>query len=122
VELLARAVKDILADTNPSGVLHHIISKRKAPGLAFYVAFLDGLMKELFCEMRPAFMSYLQTGNWESIERATEAGYCNARKYAKIMIDIFQTGMKQENPQWVQQQIECALLGHIKGLGTNTRQ
>ena len=41
VELLARSVKDLLADTNEYGTLNHIIRERKPAALGFYVAFLD---------------------------------------------------------------------------------
>ncbi len=48
VELVARATKDILADTCDGGMLQHIIEQKKFSSLAFYAAMLDGMRRELF--------------------------------------------------------------------------
>ena len=117
VELLARAIKDILADTSESGVLHHIVSRQKAPCLAFYTAFLDGLAKELFPELRPAFTTFMTTGQWTLIEDAIETCFLNAQKKARMMTDIFLTGKEKHDEDWARQEIERNLLGDIKGLG-----
>jgi hypothetical protein len=55
VEYLARAVKDLLADTNEFRTLQHIIRERNDAALGFYVAFLDGLMKEFFPQLPVSF-------------------------------------------------------------------
>ena len=41
MEFIARALKDILADTHAKGMLSHIINNRKKSSMGFYVTFLD---------------------------------------------------------------------------------
>ncbi len=69
-EYLVRAVKDLLADTHPKGVLPRIIDTGKESSLSFYVGFLDGLRSMLFPEIVPAYRSFLEDGNWLHISRA----------------------------------------------------
>lgn len=70
IEFVCRAVKDILADTHPQGVLVHIISKQKDSTLALYVSFLDGLRAELFPDMAPAWSTFLEKRDWQVVEQA----------------------------------------------------
>ena len=74
IELLARVVKDLLADTNEHGKLRHIVLQQKEASLALYVAFLDGLRKELFPELKEAFQEFTETHNWQVIEQAISSG------------------------------------------------
>ncbi len=73
IELLARALKDLLADTQRT--LPHIIEARRASSLAFYAAFLDGLRPRLFPEIRRAFEDFPASGNWQPVEQAAAAGF-----------------------------------------------
>jgi len=73
IELLVRALKDILEDTNPRGMVGHILAEKKKTSLGFYVTFLSGLHKVLFPEMSEAFRKFSMHGDWEEIERATSA-------------------------------------------------
>jgi len=113
VELLARAIKDLLADTNAYGTLQHIIKKRSAAMLGFYVAFLDGLVKALFPEMRSAFLVYAKTKSWQVIENAVSSGFNTAVQYAEEIIRIFQTGKQANDMQGAQMEIENRLLKNI---------
>ncbi|MBW2488420.1 MAG: hypothetical protein JRE72_13440 [Deltaproteobacteria bacterium] len=110
VELLARALKDLLADTHPSGTLHHLIANRKFAGLGFYAAFLDGMLKELFPQLREAFIDFTKTGNWRIIKTVTLEGHQHAKKVAAEMIDLYQTGKNRNQLQWTKEQIERRLL------------
>ncbi|UCG11087.1 MAG: hypothetical protein JSU72_11005, partial [Deltaproteobacteria bacterium] len=92
IEFLARAVKDLLADTTEHGRLPHIVGKRKAASLGFYVAFFDGIRKELFPELPKAFDEFSRTYRWQVIEQAISNGYDTAKNYAEAMSDIFQRG------------------------------
>lgn len=114
VELLARALKDLLADTNEHGTLRYLTQNRKATGLGLYAAFLDGLQKELFPELRTAFNDFTQTGNWHMIEEATAAGYSHAKDDADQIIRIFQRAQKKNQLQWAKDEIERRLLGKLK--------
>lgn len=73
VELLARAVKDVLADTHPHGMLSYILAEKKNGSLGFYVTFLDGLRKMLFPEINEAFRQFMVNGDWGIIRRARDA-------------------------------------------------
>ena len=55
IEFLARAVKDLLADTNAYGRLRHIAGRRQAGPLGLYVAFLDGLRNQRCRNVRTAW-------------------------------------------------------------------
>jgi hypothetical protein len=112
-ELLARAVKDLLADTTQHGTLRYLIRNRKAAALGFYVAFQDGLLKELFPELRAAFRDFTKTRNWRIIEEAVATGYRNAQNFTEKIIHIFQTGKQKRRMQWAKKEIERCLLGKI---------
>jgi hypothetical protein len=74
-ELYLRGIKDIRADTSPMGPLMSIIKNRNRPRLSLFVAFLDGIRREIFFEIRNAFQSFVESGDWSLIESAREAGY-----------------------------------------------
>jgi hypothetical protein len=114
VELLARAVKDLLADTNAHGTLPYLIRNRKAAGLGLYVAFRDGLLKELFPELSEAFRDFTKSRNWRIIEEAVSTGYRHAKNYTEKIIHIFQTAKQKNQMQWAKNEIERCLLGKIK--------
>ena len=118
IELLARSLKDILADTSEYGTLRHIAGKRKAASLGLYVAFLDGLRKELFPELPEAFKEFTLTFSWQLIEEAIGIGYKTAKGYARSLTSIFQKGKLKDDMKWVEREIEKGLLaplGILKG-------
>ena len=115
VELLARGLKDLLADTSQNGTLPYLIKNRKTAGLGLYAAFLDGMPKELFPELRDAFNHFTKTHNWRMIKEAAAEGYRRAKNYASEMIHLFQTGKKKQQMQWAKDEIEKRLLDKIKG-------
>ena len=115
VELLARAVKDLLADTNEYGKLQYIMRERKAASLAFHVAFLDGLAKELFPEIVEAFPEFMKTRNWALIEQAISTGFNTAKYYAQTISAIFQRGKEKGDVKGAQNEIERRLLAPLGG-------
>jgi hypothetical protein len=70
LELVARAVKDILADTHPNGLLGQILAREKKSSLGFYVSFLDGMRKHLCAEINEASKQFWESGDWALIEKA----------------------------------------------------
>ena len=110
IELLARTLKDILADTNPHGTFQFILKKRKLSSLAFYVAFMEGLTKKLFSVMTDAFEAFLETENWSVIETAVAAGYDTAKNQADTMVRIFKAGRQKNDLQWAEKEITRRLL------------
>jgi hypothetical protein len=112
-ELLARTVKDILADTNEHGTLQYIVRERKTASLAFYVAFLDGLRKELFPQIIDAFQNFSRTHQWPLIDKAISDGHDMAKEHAETMIEIFRTGKKKHDMNGVENEIESRLLAPL---------
>jgi hypothetical protein len=110
VELLARAVKDLLADTNESGTLRHIIKERRAAALGFYVAFFDGLAQEILPELRGAFRNFAETGDWQIIKEVVSTGHKRAAEYARFIVDTHEEGKKKSAPEWARAEIERHLL------------
>jgi len=110
MELLARSVKDLLADTGEHGTLHHIIRNRKSASLAFYVAFLEGLTKELFPEIIDAFREFAHTRHWDLVIKATAKGFNTAKYHAEAISDIFQKGIQKNDKRWIENEIAMRLL------------
>ncbi len=111
VEFIARSLKDLLADTCEHGTLHHIIKERQTAGLAFYVAFIDGLAKEFFPEIRIAFQEFTGSENWRIIEQAVAQGYQNAQNNAHLILEIYHDGLKREDLEWAEVEIQKRMLG-----------
>jgi len=110
-EYLARAVKDLLADTNDHGTLHHIVSEGNTASLAFYAAFLDGLAKEFFPELPTAFREFMQTNDWSIIAQAVSRGHKTAAEQAGLIMDLYRQGVRKNDLKWAEAQIQKRLLG-----------
>jgi hypothetical protein len=116
IELLARVVKDLLADTNEYGTLRHIVGQQKEASLGLYVAFLDGLRKELFPELKEAFEEFTETHSWRVIEQAISSSYTRTRSHAEMMSRIYQEGRQKNDMKWVEVEMEKRLLNPL-GMG-----
>jgi hypothetical protein len=92
VELTARALKDLLADTGPDGTLHAVLRREDSAALGLYAAFLEGVRALLFPELRPAFDHFLTDGDWGGVRRAVASGYRNAVRWAGAMQQLFLDG------------------------------
>ena len=113
VELLTRVVKDLLADTHEYGTLRYFIRERKAAGLGFYFAFIDGLAKVLFAEGVSAFAEFAQSGNWKLMEKAMDAGFQIAKRYAESMIALYDTGKQKDDKDWAKNEIQEQLIDSL---------
>ena len=113
VELFARTIKDLLADTGPTGTLNRIIQKQNMAGLGFYAAFIDGMAKVLFPEIRLAFKDFMETGDWDKIKQARIAGFSNAAAHADEMTRVFKAGKKKDDMEWVRDTIHKKLIDPI---------
>ncbi len=94
VELYARAVKDLLADTSPAGTLRHIITARNTAALGFYAAFIENMNKSLFPEFIDAFSGFMETSEWSAVEIVVEKKYADTVQLAQTMSDIHIQGKK----------------------------
>lgn len=70
LEHVGRALKDVLADTHPQGLLAFVIGHRRQSSLAFYLSFFDGLRQALFPEIGEAWQRQRRDGDWGHIEAA----------------------------------------------------
>ena len=111
MEYLARAVKDLLADTNEFGTLRYIIREQKTASLAFYAAFLDGLAKKFFPELLTSFQEFTQTSDWEVIDQAVASGYRTAKKHAALLTELYLEGVRKNDTKWAGTEIQNRLLG-----------
>jgi hypothetical protein len=100
----------MLADTNEYGRLQYIAREEKRVSLALYVAFLDGLRKQLFPELNEAFREFVGTGNWGVIQDARLRGYDTARRHAEVITRLYRQGAERHDMAWAQKQIEEQLL------------
>ena len=88
-EFYLRAIKDVLADTTLQGPLKLVISNESKPLVHFYIAFLDGLRKELFPEVIDAYKDFADTGNRALLEQARISGYTRLDNIRKEILDIW---------------------------------
>lgn len=109
VELLVRAVKDLLADTGPYGTLQYILHQRDSAALGFYVAFLDGLLGTLYVGLRDAFERFETSGDWGFIEEVLEGGHQRAVACADSIVDLYQTGKQKKDKAWTQEAIAALI-------------
>ncbi len=113
IELLARTVKDLLADTHEYGTLPYIVRNRKRSSLGFYAAFIDGLRKVIFPELVRAFEEFLEVEEWRQIEKSVSKGRETALRYAQAMSALFLRGKEKGDLGWVEKEIEERLLEPI---------
>jgi hypothetical protein len=119
VELVARAVKDALADTGPRGRLAYIIGGRRLGSLGLYVAFLDGVRKLVLAQIPAAFRAFRESddGDWSLIEAARREAYDSARGLAARLLAVLaeaQDGNVDRDDDWARSEIEERV---IKPLG-----
>jgi len=101
LELLARAVKDILADTHPRGLLSHIVTMEKKSSLGFYISFLDGMRKLLCPELTEAGKGFWDNGDWSSLQKAKLACRAKSVTIAEKLLDLSQRLDQGASPEKV---------------------
>ena len=105
-EFLSRSVKDILADTASRGTLPQIVRSRSDAALGFYAAFLDGLRKSLFPEIRAAVEGFMQDGSWQQVEAMVAAVHQKARTMADTITAVFAEGRQCHDWAWVAAELD----------------
>lgn len=109
VELLARTLKDILADTGPQGPLHHFIAHRNQAAIGFYMAFSNGLVPLLFGELKAGFGRFMENHNWDEIAEAASTAYKKASDYARQVMEIYSFGRRNHDLPHTRKAIEETL-------------
>ena len=72
IEYVSRAVKDVLSDTHPLGMISYIIREQRESSLGIYVGLLAGLRRELFPQITSRFDDFLKNHDWKIIEEARQ--------------------------------------------------
>ncbi len=112
IELYARALKDLAADTDDHGLLAHIASRKHTASLAFYVAFLRPLSKILFPEILRAFIVFRKTGSWEAIHHARRTARDRIRHRVRRILSIHEEG-KRRGRAWTERTMREKLLAPL---------
>jgi hypothetical protein len=115
IELLARHVKDLLADTHPLGPLCHFERRREAAGLGLYSAFTDRLTRNLHPELLPAAEEILAAGNWIVLASAVAAGRATARRCAEILVNVFEDASSRQDLDGLPAAIDRLLGRYLDG-------
>lgn len=102
-ELFLRGIKDVRADTSVMGPLRMIVESREKAGISFFVAFLDGIRKEIFPEIRDAFQQFVKSEDWTLLENAREAGYHRAERLQAEIVGL-----------WIKQRDIVAIAEYIR--------
>ncbi|MFH0808879.1 MAG: hypothetical protein V2A77_00170 [Pseudomonadota bacterium] len=89
IEIVARALKDVAADTCDKGPLAYIIRKKRGGSLGFYVAFLDGARRLLLPNIASAFEAFTSSGDWAALDAARREAHQAAKESALKLIAIF---------------------------------
>jgi hypothetical protein len=106
VELMARTIKDLLADTGDSGRLNFIIQNQREASLGIYVALMDGLSSCLFPEIDPIFEDFLTGRDWTALEQARQEANNRAVNMARQLMELSQ---KNKSGEWLADQVEKTL-------------
>jgi len=102
-ELFLRGIKDVRADTSVIGPLRMIAEKRDRAGISFFGAFLDGIRKEIFPEIRDAFQHFLKSEDWSVLEAARQTGYQRAERLQAEIVAL-----------WRKKRDMAAIAGYIR--------
>lgn len=112
VEILARVVKDWLADTHREGLLAHILANDRKSSLGFYIAFMGSFLRVVFPEIREGFRRFREDGDWEAVDRLRAVAHSRARDYARALIEAHETG-RREGPEWARERIMETLIAPL---------
>jgi len=109
IELFARVVKDILADSHAEGLLGHIIEHRKSSSLGFYVSFMRPFTRLLFPGVVDAFKEFRVSGDWGIVEAARLKVYARTQARAMALIDLHRQG-RRKGTEWAKAKILSELI------------
>lgn len=89
VELMARTLKDLLADTGENGRLKFIVDRKRESSLYLFVAFIDGLASRLFPEATAALGKFEDDADWDLIENTRLTVYGRIASMAVRLIELY---------------------------------
>lgn len=95
-ELLARGLKDMLADTGEGGRLQFIVGQKNIVSLGLLAAFSDGLRKKLFPGLGDLFSGVLEDGDWGKVDDGRRAAHKGMRRFIDPLLGLFEQGLSRE--------------------------
>lgn len=109
VEMFARTLKDILADTGANGALSFIVTHRRTAALGLYMAFVKGLFPSLCREFVCAFERFLDEPRWEILACAKDTIRQKTTALTERTIDIYCEGRRTHDPDGTRRAIESLM-------------
>jgi len=109
IEVFARVVKDLAADTHPRGLLGYIVENRRRASLGFYWVFTSAFTRHFLPELKEGFREFLRTGEWGPVEGVRLAGREKARRSARLLVEIHEEG-RERGAEWARDRIFATLL------------
>lgn len=88
-EFSLRAVKDLLADMSERGPLGTSIREKSRILLALFLAFFEGIRRELLPEIRSAFLQFESSGDWSVLEETRRTGYERAQQMRERAVKMW---------------------------------
>ncbi len=85
-ELMARAVKDHLADARRT--LPMLLERGYEPSIHFYLGNLSGMRQHLYPQLRAAYDQWLESGDLEPLRRRAEADRERWERLARELLDL----------------------------------
>ncbi len=92
LELLARAVRDHLADS--LSTLPHLLEQNHPPSLHFYFANLSGIRKQIYPALLNAYDQWVKYGDTRELERQIESGRMHWMRLAEQLVEIHESRVK----------------------------
>ncbi|MCO6413845.1 MAG: hypothetical protein J5I92_13985 [Thiogranum sp.] len=92
LELLARAVRDHLADS--LSTLPRLLEQNHPPSLHFYFANLSGIRKEIYPALLKAYDQWVKYGDTAELERQIESGREHWMRLAEQLMEIHESRVR----------------------------
>ena len=87
VEFMARAVRDLLADS--LSTLPHLLEKQDPASLHLYMANLTGMRKELAPGLKQAYERWITSGDLSDLEDMAETGQHHWLETAQALLHVY---------------------------------
>jgi hypothetical protein len=110
-ELLARGMKDVLADTGPGGRLEHIVREKSIVSLGLFCAFSEGLRKRLLPGLGKAFEQLLADGDWHRVDELRRRRHDELRAYVDPLLQLSEGKLTADEVATCADALEEKLMG-----------
>ncbi len=116
IELVARTLKDILADTHARGLLGHVATVLRPSSLLFYLAFIPVLNRLLMPEVTAVGETFFDRPDWEALSVARRRVRRRARDLAHRLFRLIEAG-RDQGPDWTRRQVHDRIVAPLEPCG-----